>query len=239
MSAGWAPNPPNFYKQFTAANLSRIEDFKKEDAGGASNFLALPPELRYLIAPEPPVDGDYKLFGVDRTIRDFLRPLPEQGIEQVYPNSPSDAPDSNMSKDWTISRQTHLTKIARSIILSFMELSGRMSELPDSASLKTKQLEVLFLNAHHLINEYRPHQARESLILRMEDEIERGRKEVEDVKRLGEKIEAVLGGTDVVMEEVNGDSNGVNRVTEERAGVEKDLANQKSIWEVWDKELAA
>src|SRR5690349_118383 len=52
----WAPNPPNFYRQFTDANITRLEDLKNGNGSAttAQQLLNLPPELRYLIPPEPP-----------------------------------------------------------------------------------------------------------------------------------------------------------------------------------------
>lgn len=47
---------------------------------------------------------------------------------------------------------------------------------------------------HHLINEYRPHQARETLCLRMEEQLEKIRKETEENKKAVVQIEAVLAG---------------------------------------------
>lgn len=51
---------------------------------------------------------------------------------------------------------------------------------------------TLVANAHTLINEYRPHQARETLILMMEEQLERKKAEVEGVKRMKAKIEEAL-----------------------------------------------
>jgi mediator of RNA polymerase II transcription subunit 7 len=64
------PPPPPFYKHFTPANLERAKEWKdaqtgqKEgEASGTSSLLDLPPELRYLLPPEPPADGIYRSFG--------------------------------------------------------------------------------------------------------------------------------------------------------------------------------
>jgi len=94
----------------------------------------------------------------------------------------------------TFDRQTELTKLARSILLSFLELIGILSVNVDQYPSKLEDLRVLFVNAHHLINEYRPHQARETLIGIMEGELVRKRGEIERVRRMGEKVEELLRG---------------------------------------------
>ena len=68
------PPPPPFYKHFTEANRSKLETFKKEALEKSANkegnvstselrLLELPPELRYLVPPEPPKEGKYTIFG--------------------------------------------------------------------------------------------------------------------------------------------------------------------------------
>jgi mediator of RNA polymerase II transcription subunit 7 len=63
------PPPPPFYKHFTPANIERLKELKDANsakqgiANGGLSFLDLPPELRYLVPPEPPEDGIYRSFG--------------------------------------------------------------------------------------------------------------------------------------------------------------------------------
>lgn len=48
---------------------------------------------------------------------------------------------------------------------------------------KVYHLRIHLINIHQLINEYRPHQARETLISMMEEQLERSRKETEENRR--------------------------------------------------------
>lgn len=50
----------------------------------------------------------------------------------------------------------------------------------------------LFINAHHLLNLYRPHQARESLIMMMEEQLARSREEIKQMDKVKADIEGVL-----------------------------------------------
>ncbi|KAF2804727.1 MED7-domain-containing protein [Mytilinidion resinicola] len=197
------PQPPPFYKHFTTQNLDRLKEIQEaaasesKDNGEASTpkLLDLPPELRYLIPPEPPADGIYKSFGETKHIQAPLSSLKEFDIEQLYPSSPtSPSATEGVQSDWTLDRAVYLKKIARSILLNFLELVGVLSVNPMQYDEKVADLRTLYANAHHLINEYRPHQARETLILMMEDQLEKARAEVEGIKGMKQKINDVLGG---------------------------------------------
>lgn len=61
-------------------------------------------------------------------------------------------------------------------------------------SEKIQDLRTLFINFHHLLNEYRPHQARESLILMMQDQLERSRAETEGIMKMKGEVEGILEG---------------------------------------------
>jgi mediator of RNA polymerase II transcription subunit 7 len=66
------PPPPPFYKHFTAQNLERLTELKERQSeipGLSSAILDLPPELRYLVPPEPPADGSYRSFGETVDVR--------------------------------------------------------------------------------------------------------------------------------------------------------------------------
>ena len=56
----------------------------------------------------------------------------------------------------------------------------------------------LFIEAHGIINQYRPHQARESLIEMMEEQIRKGREEIRICGDARNKVKEVLGGLDKV-----------------------------------------
>lgn len=57
---------------------------------------------------------------------------------------------------------------------------------------KVQDIRTILINMHHLINEYRPHQARETLIMMMEEQIEQMDKEIEDSRKARERVEEVL-----------------------------------------------
>jgi mediator of RNA polymerase II transcription subunit 7 len=121
-------------------------------------------------------------------------PLAEENETQLYPSSPKDEQETASVKTkegWSLDRARYLKEIVRSILLNYLELIGIMSEDPTCANIKLAHFWTLFMNAHHIINEYRPHQAREALIQSMEERIAKMKGEIEAVKVMKAKIEGL------------------------------------------------
>jgi mediator of RNA polymerase II transcription subunit 7 len=118
--------------------------------------------------------------------------LEEVGQERLFPESPKPPgpnADSKTQSEWTIDRAFHLQKIVRSILLNFLELVGTLSQDATQTESKIGHLTNLFVNAFHILNEYRPHQARETLILLMEEQVERRKNEIQAMKMMKERVD--------------------------------------------------
>jgi mediator of RNA polymerase II transcription subunit 7 len=175
----------------------------------AAQLLALPTEVRYLIPPEPPAeDEEYTVFQQVTKVRgkdEF-----EQIVEWIGTMLWNEQSDQGLLKDWkyeqlypspsaswsSLDRQNYLFRFLRSIILAFVELLGILATNPTSEHKdgKLRDILTLVLNMHALINEYRPHQARETLIGLMEQQVERKKAEVEGVKKMAAKVKETLEG---------------------------------------------
>lgn len=83
-------------------------------------------------------------------------------------------------------------KILRSSLLNFVELVGQMAIAPGTAEEKAADIRDLFNNMHYLINQYRPHQARETLIQKMEQQVLDRKAEIDEVDRLDGKLSELL-----------------------------------------------
>lgn len=106
-------------------------------------------------APEPPkpiLDGTYSCFG-QAIVNDesIIRPLESQGIRRLYPR------DFDHKKE--------LKKMNHSILVNFLDLIDILVKCPDTSRRDDKiaDIQMLFVQMHHLINELRPHQARETI----------------------------------------------------------------------------
>ncbi|KAE8445081.1 hypothetical protein EG329_013796 [Mollisiaceae sp. DMI_Dod_QoI] len=195
------PAPPPFWQSFTPDNLERIAELRAAETPSSKTYdpanelplriLDLPPELRCLQPPEQPTEGKYRSFGELIDLNKPLRSLEEQDIEQLYtpPGSPTGSGTGQHAD-----RAFILKKLAKSILLNFLELVGIMSVNAEDASAKIDDMGVLFKNFHYLLNEYRPHQARESLILMMQDQLDKSRAETQGIKDMKEKVEGILEG---------------------------------------------
>ncbi|EAS36034.3 RNA polymerase II mediator complex protein [Coccidioides immitis RS] len=190
------PPPPPFWKKFTPENLERLEKAKREAepqalsrkwSPEALHALKLAPELRYLVPPELPKEGSYSLFGEAQSLSTQLPSLEEQGIEQLYPSSLT-----NETAGPSPDHAYYLLKISKSLLLNFLELVGILSINPEQYEPKIEDIRNLFINAHHLLNLYRPHQSRESLITMMEEQLEQAKEEIREMEQTKERVEIYL-----------------------------------------------
>lgn len=91
-------------------------------------------------------------------------------------------------------RAWELKRFAKSALLNFLELSGTLSCNASHAQAKVRDLNEIFINMHHLLNEYRPHQARESVIEMMQDHLDRTRTETVAIRTQVDRAKRVLEG---------------------------------------------
>jgi mediator of RNA polymerase II transcription subunit 7 len=264
------PDPPPFYKHFTTENLERLKEIENEASNSAEipnnvarsssklsteQILALPAELRYLIPPPPPADNEsFHVFGEPAKtsgtnnftqMMEFVsKTLGEQYIlsdwtyTQLYPSTDP----TSSSTDANIDRQQYLNRFNRSIIIEYISLLGVVALNPTSEhkDRKLKHILTLVCNMHALINEYRPHQARETLIRIMEEQVARKKREIEGVRAIGEKVRSVLGEFGKAVEaEADIKSDQVADEQEERTLSQDDLRKevQRGIWDAMDEIL--
>ncbi|EKD13959.1 uncharacterized protein L3040_005430 [Drepanopeziza brunnea f. sp. 'multigermtubi'] len=200
------PSPPPFWTSFTPSNIEQIASLRaaalssaQAKASDASpklplRLLDLPAELRNLQPPEPPADGHYRCFGDQFWLDAPLPTLQELSIDQLYTPPASPSPSSSSITKPHHDRAFTLKRLAKSLLLNFLELVGIMAINPEHYVEKVDDLKTLFVNFHHLLNEYRPHQARESLILMMREQLERSRAETRGIREMKERVEGVLEG---------------------------------------------
>lgn len=194
------PVPPPFFKHFTKDNIAQLRQIRKDNGTSQStegaddnttsedskdiDITALPPNLRYLVPPPPPADGKWRTFGAQHDLHALDPSLEDSGIEVLFPSDPA----------VKLNPQPYLLSLARSLLTTFLSLTGALSEDPTQYLDRVTDLKTIVTNMHDLINQYRPHQARETLILMMEERIEKLRGEIRAIGEAGEKMEGAFRG---------------------------------------------
>ncbi|KAF8369134.1 let-49 [Pristionchus pacificus] len=122
--------------------------------------------------PLPPcAHADFTVFGEDYHLNDeIIRPLSEAGIRQLYVNK----------KDW----KTEMKKLNSSAVAAFVDLVSILISCPDSQDRvdKLNDIRDIFINMHHLINEFRPIQARDTLRMMQQKQLDELERTVNDFK---------------------------------------------------------
>ncbi len=99
---------------------------------------------------------------------------------------------------------------------------------PAGYAFKWDELHVLFQEAHAVVNEYRPHQARETLIVMMEGQVKRAREEGRGAREMVERVKTVLRGL------ARGDGDGEGVLGREEG---KEEGEERRVWEVVGREV--
>lgn len=126
----------------------------------------------------------------------------------------------------------------KSLLLNFLELSGTLSRTPAHAEANIQDLRTLFINIHHILNEYRPHQARESAIAMMQNHLDKTRSETVAIRTQVEKAKRVLEGLGSLGlgEKEVGKEEGVGGEEDEREKMR--IMREMEVWAATDAEFA-
>lgn len=110
-------------------------------------------------APQPPAcmtTEPYTMFGAPFFPNEsIVRSLESQKVRRLYPQS--------------YEHKKELKRMNHSLLANFLDLLEVLVKSPDSEQRteKIEDIKLLFINMHHLINEYRQHQARETIRVMM------------------------------------------------------------------------
>ncbi|KAF4469027.1 MED7-member of RNA polymerase II transcriptional regulation mediator complex [Fusarium albosuccineum] len=231
------PNPPPFWNDFTPDRISRIEELRAAHVnqhGGDPLTVRVPDvpeELINLQPPTEPADGRWRVFGDHYMLDDKLPTLEEQGITNLPSTTPSDSKDVKH-----FDRAFELKRLAKSLLLNFLELSGTLSHNPTHAEAKVQDLRTLFINFHHILNEYRPHQARESVIALMQEHLDRTRTETMAIRTQVDKARRVLDGLGSLS--VPDVPKPLGQVGEEEDWTASAAQREADVWAVTDEKFA-
>lgn len=189
------PPPPPYIKFFTQENLDKLPEYikNKKDAKSDPEEDEEKPQcpLDFLIPPPLPKSSQYRAFGSVWQLKDQLPDLETMGLTQLYKKA-GDA-DTNDYQN----KIKELHKLLKSLLLNYLELVGILSVDPTLYEQKVDHIRTILVNIHHLLNEYRPHQTRESLIMLLEEQLAYKRKEIRDIDQVCDQIRDKLARIDI------------------------------------------
>lgn len=193
------PPPPPYYKYFTDENLEKLRKAKENEENreneehqlekaenpqsgdtDAATEVQLPPELKLLTPPTQPVGDHYRGYGNLWSFENKLPSLKDSGWRQLYEDE-----DENITSK-TKTKELH--KLTDSLLLNFLELVGSVAVDPSQFHVKIEDLKLILININHILNTYRPHQTRESLIMLLRKHIDSKRAEIAEIDRVSENV---------------------------------------------------
>lgn len=168
-----------------------------------------------------------------------LPSLEDQGIQQLYP-TPVAAPDSQTQLQTQApalppNHREYLLTISKYLLLNFLEFVGILSQAPNQFPEKLQDIRNLFINAHHLLNLYRPHQARESLILMMEEQLDRSREEIAEMDRVKGRTESFLAMLEAEGARASADAAAAEKEAAREGGsaiADGQVRHARAVWEL-------
>ncbi|KAG7661884.1 MED7 [[Candida] subhashii] len=172
------PPPPPYVKFFTNENLNQLDIWKndQQQQQQQQSDITPPGVLRFLIPPKPPAGSHYRGYGNIWSFDDKLPSLKDSNWEQLYKDN-----DELITSETKIQE---LHKLMDSLLLNFLELIGIMSIDPQQFESKVKHISLILININHLLNTYRPHQSRESLIMLLRKQIDCKKLEIDTIDKV-------------------------------------------------------
>ncbi|KAM0786003.1 hypothetical protein ACM66B_006821 [Microbotryomycetes sp. NB124-2] len=187
LDTSFFPAPAHYYKRYTDANVSIKDKDAVIDAqqGGAS-------VLRRDLDP-PDVDdiikhGSYSVFGDTWPVEEQLPSLADMGVREMF--------------DKGHERSQSLSTLLRAMLVTYTQLVSSLLQPPPSLEATERymaqhdgqepptdperfveHIRLISINMHHLVNELRPVQARETLKNMMRQQIERRRAKTAAIKQ--------------------------------------------------------
>ncbi|TMW58707.1 hypothetical protein Poli38472_010266 [Pythium oligandrum] len=159
-----------------------------EDAPEIVSAFPAPPAFFVLYAdgvesgPPPPetMEPTYHMFGTPYSTKDVVPDLLPQPGKKLYLDGKDSVPGESSE---VIDYKAQMKKINHSLLANFTELVDVLIKKPSLFNEKLADLELLFLNMHNLINAFRPHQARETIIHMLKTQINERREAAQEIRR--------------------------------------------------------
>ncbi|KAI9913408.1 hypothetical protein PsorP6_005816 [Peronosclerospora sorghi] len=192
------------------------KDEQQEDTPEIVSEFPAPPKFFVLYAegkesgPPPPdlMEPTYHMFGSPYSTQDVVPDLLQPG-KKLYA---SEGDDGTVSVDY----KAEMKKINHSLLANFVELVDILIKKPALFNEKLDEVELLFLNMHNLINAFRPHQARETVIEMLKTQVHERREAARDIRRTIDESRQAVERVHEELHELTDDATAMDGLTSDR-----------------------
>ncbi|KAJ3151162.1 Mediator of RNA polymerase II transcription subunit 7 [Geranomyces michiganensis] len=242
------PLPPRFFTNYTDANVADFPQYQRDRAetdkaidpfskavtaaaaalekNGAAD-ASMKDEFRQqrFLHPPRPIKGAYSMFGAEHTTNG-KKTLRELGIPQLYPDGPIAWGAKHKSTDF----KPVLKNLVRALPEELLKYLHVVTTRPEQFETQKDAVWHLLQNIHHVINEFRSHQARDMLSIVMEEELRKKRdmtKKIQEFclqasEEMRQAQRELLAYGDDMMENVETDTNMMSANTSRATSVDRD-----------------
>uniref|UniRef100_K3X8G3 Mediator of RNA polymerase II transcription subunit 7 n=1 Tax=Globisporangium ultimum (strain ATCC 200006 / CBS 805.95 / DAOM BR144) TaxID=431595 RepID=K3X8G3_GLOUD len=211
-------------------------------------------------APPEPMEPQYHMFGTPYSTQDVVPDLLPQEGRKLYLNAKSSADnaagatassvksedagadvddadgaavaDGGAEKSKTEAKRDDNDRIDYKAEMKKCELVDVLIKRPGMFNEKLDDMEQLFLNMHNLINAFRPHQARETIIEMLKAQIQERRDAAQDIRKTIDDSRKAVEQTHAELHDTNdaaGRADTVDVKMENVDGQDDDKAHNKAL----------
>ncbi|SCZ94799.1 BZ3500_MvSof-1268-A1-R1_Chr12-1g03666 [Microbotryum saponariae] len=211
LESSFFPSPSHYYKRYTSHNLSLPLDHPDSlhnptDEAKVSTSLNNTDRFTRMDLEPPQLDwvlerGSYTVFGEVWPVNDQLPSLREMGVEELWD------PNQTASTDRRQSLQTLLQallvtyhQLVTALLAPPRSIKEDAKGLPSDPERFVERIRLIGINLHHLINELRPVQAKESLKAMMRTQIEQRKARTNAIQQKCQEMNQALASLSTKLE---------------------------------------
>ncbi|ORX53434.1 MED7-domain-containing protein [Piromyces finnis] len=189
------PPPPSFYLNYTDENIKLRDDAKKAASAATLAASIQQQDFSFLEPPKPLTTGTFRVFGMEKPINEEIQLLKNYQIPQLYPDE----------MEGTTDYIKILKKLNHSLLFNYVELLKTLSHTPEDYAKNVDNIRLILINMHHLLNSCRTHQARDTIKLMLEQQINRRMNSITEINKCKEKVDSICNSItkDTLVETLN------------------------------------